>query len=64
MIAASRYSLAYCQPVIDELLVHPMPDDYLEYLRPSDDRQHRFRYWILFAGGETLPSVGGAERVH
>ena|ERR1700688_1710229 len=26
-------SLAYFQPVIDELLVHPMPDTYLEYLR-------------------------------
>jgi hypothetical protein len=26
-------SLAYFQPVIDELLVHPMPDNYLEYLR-------------------------------
>ena len=26
-------SLAYFQPVIDELLVHPMPDSYLEYLR-------------------------------
>ena len=26
-------SLAYFQPVIDELLVHPMPDHYLEYLR-------------------------------
>jgi hypothetical protein len=26
-------SLAYFQPVIDELLVHPMPDQYLEYLR-------------------------------
>jgi hypothetical protein len=26
-------SLAYFQPVIEELLVHPMPDNYLEYLR-------------------------------
>jgi hypothetical protein len=26
-------SLAYFQPVIDELLVHPMPANYLEYLR-------------------------------
>jgi hypothetical protein len=26
-------SLAYFQPIIDELLVHPMPDNYLEYLR-------------------------------
>jgi hypothetical protein len=26
-------SLAYFQPVIDELLVHPMPDHYLDYLR-------------------------------
>jgi hypothetical protein len=26
-------SLAYFQPVIDELLAHPMPDKYLEYLR-------------------------------
>lgn len=26
-------SLAYFQPVIDELLVHPMPENYLEYLR-------------------------------
>jgi hypothetical protein len=26
-------SLAYFQPVIDELLVHPMPETYLEYLR-------------------------------
>lgn len=26
-------SLAYFQPVIDELLVHPMPDQYLDYLR-------------------------------
>jgi hypothetical protein len=26
-------SLAYFQPVIDELLVHPMPDNYLDYLR-------------------------------
>jgi hypothetical protein len=26
-------SLAYFQPVIDELLIHPMPDNYLEYLR-------------------------------
>ena len=26
-------SLAYFQPVIDELLVLPMPDNYLEYLR-------------------------------
>jgi hypothetical protein len=26
-------SLAYFQPVIDELLVNPMPDHYLEYLR-------------------------------
>jgi hypothetical protein len=25
-------SLAYFQPVIDELLAHPMPDNYLEYL--------------------------------
>src|ERR1700681_2263348 len=26
-------SLAYFQPVIDELLVHPMPDNYLDSLR-------------------------------
>ena len=26
-------SLAYFQPVIDELLVHPMPENYLDYLR-------------------------------
>jgi hypothetical protein len=26
-------SLAYFQPVIDELLAHPMPDNYLDYLR-------------------------------
>jgi hypothetical protein len=26
-------SLAYFQPVIDELLDHPMPENYLEYLR-------------------------------
>ncbi|MGH9629207.1 MAG: hypothetical protein ACRD7E_12880, partial [Bryobacteraceae bacterium] len=26
-------SLAYFQPVIDELLTHPMPDNYLEYLQ-------------------------------
>ncbi|MFZ3342923.1 MAG: hypothetical protein WA213_18720 [Terriglobales bacterium] len=26
-------SLAYFQPVIDELLVHSMPENYLEYLR-------------------------------
>jgi hypothetical protein len=26
-------SLAYFQPVIEELLVHPMPDNYPEYLR-------------------------------
>ena len=26
-------SLAYFQPVIDELLAHPLPDKYLEYLR-------------------------------
>jgi hypothetical protein len=26
-------SLAYFQPVIDELLIHPMPENYLEYLR-------------------------------
>ena len=26
-------SLAYFQPVIEELLVHPIPDNYLEYLR-------------------------------
>ncbi|HEY1963257.1 MAG TPA: hypothetical protein VGG69_12620 [Rhizomicrobium sp.] len=26
-------SLAYFQPVIDELPAHPMPDNYLEYLR-------------------------------
>jgi hypothetical protein len=26
-------SLAYFQPVIDELLAHPVPDNYLEYLR-------------------------------
>jgi len=31
-------SLAYFQPVIDELLVHPMPDNYLEYLRLKLDR--------------------------
>jgi len=26
-------SLAYFQPVIEELLAHPVPDSYLEYLR-------------------------------
>ena len=26
-------SLAYFQPIIDELLAHPMPENYLEYLR-------------------------------
>jgi hypothetical protein len=26
-------SLAYFQPVIEELLLHPMPDNYLEYLQ-------------------------------
>lgn len=26
-------SLAYFQPVIEELLTHPMPDSYLEYLQ-------------------------------
>ena len=26
-------SLAYFQPVIEELLIHPMPDTYLEYLK-------------------------------
>ena len=26
-------SLAYFQPIIDELLVHSMPENYLEYLR-------------------------------
>jgi hypothetical protein len=26
-------SLAYFQPVIEELLAHPVPDNYLEYLR-------------------------------
>lgn len=26
-------SLAYFQPVIDELLTHPAPDNYLDYLR-------------------------------
>ena len=26
-------SLAYFQPVIDELLAHPAPDNYLDYLR-------------------------------
>jgi hypothetical protein len=26
-------SLAYFQPVVDELLAHPLPDKYLEYLR-------------------------------
>jgi hypothetical protein len=31
-------SLAYFQPVIDELLVHPMPENYLEYLRLKLDR--------------------------
>jgi hypothetical protein len=30
-------SLAYFQPVIDELLVHPMPDNYLDYLRLKRD---------------------------
>lgn len=33
-------SLAYFQPVIDELLVHPMPDQYLEYLRIKLNRFH------------------------
>ena len=31
-------SLAYFQPVIEELLVHPMPDNYLDYLRLKLDR--------------------------
>ena len=31
-------SLTYFQPVIDELLVHPMPENYLEYLRLKLDR--------------------------
>jgi hypothetical protein len=31
-------SLAYFQPVMDELLVHPMPENYLEYLRLKLDR--------------------------
>jgi hypothetical protein len=31
-------SLAYFQPVIDELLVHPMPDNYLDYLRLKMNR--------------------------
>jgi hypothetical protein len=31
-------SLAYFQPVIDELLVNPMPDHYLEYLRTKLNR--------------------------
>ena len=31
-------SLAYFQPVIDELLTHPMPENYLEYLRLKLDR--------------------------
>ena len=31
-------SLAYFQPVIDELLVHPMPENYLEYLRHTLNR--------------------------
>ena len=26
-------SLAYFQPVIDELIAHPMPENYLDYLR-------------------------------
>ena len=26
-------TLAYFQPVIDELLIHPMPENYLDYLR-------------------------------
>ena len=26
-------SMAYFQPVIDELLAHPMPENYLDYLR-------------------------------
>jgi hypothetical protein len=34
-------SLAYFQPVIEELLVHPMPDNYLEYLRLKLNRLAR-----------------------
>jgi hypothetical protein len=47
-------SLAYFQPVIDELLEHPAPDNHLEYLRlktrriasekpvPADVQKNRF----------------------
>lgn len=47
-------SLAYFQPVIEELLAHPVPDNYLEYLRlklrgmagekiaPADVRKNTF----------------------
>ena len=31
-------SLAYFQPIIDELLSHPPPDNYHEYLRLKLDR--------------------------
>jgi hypothetical protein len=31
-------SLAYFQPVVDELQVHPMPPNYLDYLRLKLDR--------------------------
>jgi hypothetical protein len=31
-------SLAYFQPVIEERLVHPIPDNYLEYLRMELNR--------------------------
>jgi hypothetical protein len=34
-------SLAYFRPVIEELLVHPMPDNYLEYLRLKLSRMAR-----------------------
>ncbi len=39
-------SLAYFQPVIDELLVHPMPENYLDYLRLKLNR---------FAAGSASP---------
>lgn len=42
-------SLAYFHPIIDELLVHPMPENYLEYLRL---KLNRFAAKVRFAGPE------------
>jgi hypothetical protein len=36
-------SLAYFHPVIEELLVHPVPDNYLEYLRLKLTRSPKTR---------------------